>query len=261
MAVVLGEARLKANKRIYAIGDVHGCLDELRLLLNDIQSHFETHPVAEHKIILLGDYVDRGPKSAETIDYLIELKARDPAVFCLFGNHDEKLLRTLKPMAAGSCRAFMKYGGGTTLKSYGFSDLEIHMLSQSEFEPSMARAFAKTMANRLPRSHRKFLRSCVHRLSVDDYYFCHAGIDPHRPLGWQRKNDLIWMREPFVSWKEPFSKVIIHGHTRQTTIDVQTNRINLDTSCCYGGLLSALILEGDQYEFLQRPALQTYWKS
>ena len=87
----LEEARIEEHSRIYAIGDIHGCLGQLEDLIGKIQLDLEGFPIKQHKLVFLGDYVDRGPHSKEVIEYLIKLRNSELVCEMLLGNHDERL--------------------------------------------------------------------------------------------------------------------------------------------------------------------------
>jgi serine/threonine protein phosphatase 1 len=83
-----------------------------------------------------------------------------------------------------------------------------------------------------------------------DFFFCHAGIRPGVALPAQTDEDLVWMREPFLSSDRDHGAVVVHGHTPQAAPEVHPNRINVDTGAVYGGPLTVLALEGTGYRFL-----------
>lgn len=258
--VALGDAHAGKDMRIYAVGDVHGCLRELKKMLKLIKRDLDDKPIANHRIIFLGDYTDRGPKSAQVVGFLADLVLTDRNVTCLFGNHDQKLVKALKPLKPTDLRQFLKYGGSDTLRSYGLKRREIEDLTEREFTPSVAKKLAEKVKSAVPKHHKRFLENAPLFTTEGDYFFCHAGVDPATPLENQRPHDLCWMREPFLSHQGLLSKVIIHGHTRQERVDVHQNRINVDTSCCYGNALTAVVLEKRKYRFLTIKAARRYWK-
>ncbi len=245
--------------RIYAIGDVHGCLDELNTLLNLIDDDLAARSIKNHRIILLGDYVDRGPNCSGVIERLMELTSTNTNMTCLFGNHDEKLLLATKKMNLAVMDNYFRYGGGETLKSYGFSEQEISLISHGDFTDKVASTLANKVKEMVPEAHVEFLRALPRFTQEGDYYFCHAGVQPELELSAQRENDLIWIREPFLSWDKPLEKVIIHGHTKIDEPETRLNRINLDTGCCYGGKLTAVVLEKTDHHFISTPAKRDYW--
>jgi len=76
MGIHLLDAKVPKRERVYAIGDIHGCLDQLKQLLSMIKKDLKKSPVKTHHIIFLGDYFDRGPDSAGVIDRLIKLQKK-----------------------------------------------------------------------------------------------------------------------------------------------------------------------------------------
>ncbi len=259
MVVELGKAHAGNNMRIYAIGDVHGCLEEMNALLDLIQDDLTSNPIKKHRIIFVGDFVDRGPDCKGVVERLIQLTAENKNITCLFGNHDEKLLHALKPMKEELFKKYFQYGGAETLLSYGFSETELGIVQSGDYSPTLAKALAKSVKKRLPESHIKFLESLPRQVSEGDYFFCHAGVNPNEPFNQQKDHDLIWMREPFLSWDKPLEKVVVHGHTKIDEPDIRVNRINIDTSCVFGEALTAVVLEGTEFRFLYTPALKQYW--
>ena len=247
--VKLGEASLRKGLRIYAVGDIHGCLDELKQMLRIIKKDRKKNPVKDYRIVFLGDYLDRGPNSRKVISKLTKLcKAKPKRIICLLGNHDEKLLSAASPQSDDWLELYFRYGGGDTLNSYGFNEKD---LRDAELGKLRGRPLARRICKIVPELHWQFLESLPRSCSFDDYFFAHAGVDPKRSFDDQKAHDLCWMREPFLSWKKPLAKVVIHGHTRQSEPDIRLNRINVDTSCCYGEKLTAVVLQEDTYRFLE----------
>ena len=156
----------------------------------------------------------------------------------LLGNHDERMIKFIEdPELVWD--AMMRWGGVQTLASYGI------VAEPGEGEKSISDRF-KTQ---VPAEHLQFLKSlkCFH--IQDDFYFCHAGVRPGISLADQSDHDLIWIRDDFRLHKEPFEKVIVHGHTPQEEPEVEANRINVDTKCYETGVLTALVLEGNSHRF------------
>ena len=258
--VALGNSRVDKKTRIYAIGDVHGCLDELKALLALIKSDLKDKPVARHRIIFVGDYVDRGPDSRGVIDLLLKLKKKGKPVTYLCGNHEEKLLRACRQLDSQSLSGFLRYGGMQTLESYGLHPKEFRATLGKNPKPADFRNLAKLTKKHVGKAHYGFLEQLETHTHEGDYFFCHAGVDPKRKLKKQDARDLIWMREPFLSWNKPLEKVVVHGHTPHKKPELLQHRINTDTSCVYGIALTALILEGGKQRFLNVPAGRNYRK-
>ncbi|MEE9313434.1 MAG: metallophosphoesterase family protein [Rhizobiaceae bacterium] len=259
MSVKVGTAHAGKKMRIYAIGDVHGCLDEMKDMLKLIKRDLKTRPIKHHRIVFVGDFVDRGPDSKGVVKYLKKLIRKNKHVTCLFGNHDEKLLLARKEMPLDKFDSYFRFGGAETMLSYGVSTKKLKRISDNPINKKAAISFAKKAKKRIPKSHVKFLKKLPRSITIGDYFICHAGVHPQVALDEQKEQDLIWIREPFLSWDRPLDKVIIHGHTRRSKPDVRKVRINVDTSCCYGGELTAVVLEGVDHHFLTVKARKKYW--
>ena len=83
------------------------------------------------------------------------------------------------------------------------------------------------------------------------YLFVHAGLRPGVPLERQSRHDMLWIREPFLSWGGPLPGVVVHGHTPENDVVVRFNRIGVDTGAVMGGFLSCIVLEGDRLAVLR----------
>jgi serine/threonine protein phosphatase 1 len=236
----VGEARTPDALRLYAIGDVHGCNDALGAVHAAIAADLAARAVADHRIIHIGDYTDRGPDSAGVVERLAELTARDSHVICLRGNHDQKLLDFLADPAAAAA-AFFSFGGKATLKSYG-----VGMRGQN-YEN-----LGRQLAEKMPAAHRAFLAGLPLSVRFGDYFFCHAGIRPGVALEAQTADDLMWIREEFLDDLRDHGVVVVHGHTvtETPTPEVRANRIDIDTGAVFGRPLTCLMLEGNEVRFL-----------
>lgn len=227
--------------RVYAIGDVHGRGDLLETLLDDIFADHERRPPARLRLVFLGDLIDRGPASRGVVERVRALVESDSRVECLAGNHEEVFLLALD----GNVEAlglFLRIGGDATLASYG-------IVSEIYDAGSDAELIA-IMRDRVPEDHVDFLASLSDRVEIGDYLCVHAGVRPGVPLDSQQSSDLRWIRQPFLDHRGDFGKFIIHGHTPMGEVDVQPNRIGIDTGAAYGGKLTAIGLQGQQRWFL-----------
>ncbi len=234
------------NTRIYAIGDIHGCHELLKTLLDQIITHDLTRPRIKTKILVfLGDYVDRGENSKAVIDILLDACPQGYDTVFLKGNHEEMLLNALNDQAAADF--WLRNGGRQTLASYGISidtdpaELTIKQLMEEFLE-------------RLPQEHLAFLTNLQLTFESGDYFFAHAGIHPDKPLNDQEERHLLWIRDRFLFSQEDFGKVIVHGHTPARDVESANNRIGIDTAAVYGGKLTALMLEGREQIFLYAKA-------
>ena len=226
--------------RIYAVGDIHGRLDLLDRVLQAIEVDLRERPVADHLLIFLGDYIDRGPDSAGVLDRLIEIRSHHQTI-CLKGNHEALLLEALAQPS--SLEAWTAVGGLSTLMSYGFNP-------QGSLDAEKAQALVSSFVEALPPAHRDFLTALSLTYEIDDYFFVHAGVKPKVALAAQREDDLIWIRDEFLLHERPFDKYIVHGHTPMREPDVRSNRMNIDTGAFATSKLTCVAFEGSQHRFL-----------
>ena len=241
--IKLSDAKAPKNTRLYAIGDVHGCIEHLLKLHEQIRADLKKRPVEHYKIIHLGDYVDKGHASRSVIDFMVQLKQLDPNCIFLMGNHEEKFLNFLElPEKYGL--DFIKYGGSSTVKSYGISLRRIRKTIKA------LKNVSKLLTQHVPKSHVKFLRDLEFSTTFGDYMFCHAGVRAGIQLKQQSEHDLIWIKQEFLDHKELYSKVIIHGHTPFKEPQVKKNRINVDTGAATLGTLTCVVLEGKKHRFI-----------
>jgi serine/threonine protein phosphatase 1 len=103
---------------------------------------------------------------------------------------------------------------------------------------------------RFPKQHRDFLEALKVSTSIGDYFFCHAGVLPGVTLDRQNRDDLLNIREPFLSSEAEHGKLVVHGHTPALAPEIRPNRIGIDTAAYATGRLTCLVLENDQQRFL-----------
>ena len=235
--------RVPPGVRIYAVGDIHGRLDLLTAMLERIKTDTEAlPPVARMIIIFLGDYLDRGNHSKAVIEQLIAWPLpRFEPVF-LRGNHEATVLQFLDDLTAGP--GWLAYGGVNTLLSYG-------VRPPVDVPPRLRLAAVQhQLRETLPPSHLAFLRQMPFYVEIGSYLFVHAGIRPGIPLEQQRKDDLLWIREDFLSSTADHGRVVVHGHTITMEAESLPNRIGVDTGAYATGRLTAAVLENDERRFI-----------
>ena len=203
---LLDAARLPEGLRIYAIGDVHGCLDLLVQQHERVAADLEARPAEDWRLIHLGDYVDRGPESMGVLDHLIGMRAEDERVVCLLGNHDAMFADFMAGRDTDPS-IWLANGGIETVESYGM-DRKMRMAIRNGDD-----SFRTLLLEHVPAAHREFLERLAIISKYGDFVFVHAGINPSEPLEAQRLDDLIWIREPFLSWTGDLGVVVVHGHT------------------------------------------------
>lgn len=229
-----------AGARYYVIGDIHGRLDLYKALIGAIESEIASTQGLDIQVVLLGDLVDRGPDSAGVIERTRQWQ-QTRNVRVLAGNHEEMFLAAFeKPEAL---RHFLKHGGFETVLSYGLSRQQMAKLSLEEIFERLPQI--------VPQWVRDYVADFETMIPAGDYVFVHAGIDPDVPLGEQKRSDLLWIRERFLSHEGPLEKVVVHGHTIFDRVMDCGNRIGIDTGAFRSGVLSALVLEGEQRRILQ----------
>ena len=225
---------LPPGERVYAIGDVHGCLSLVDTLLAAIDVDRAARVPANTTLIFLGDLIDRGPESAAVLERLRQFDQPDVRLRILKGNHEEIFLKAL----AGddkSLRLFCRIGGRETIESYGMSEEEYNRLDYAELLAAMQRL--------VPAAHREFVEGFEDMIAIGDYLFVHAGVRPEVALADQRPADLRWIRDPFLDHPRPLEKMIVHGHTVTDAPEMRAHRIGIDTGAYQSGVLTAIGLE------------------
>jgi len=236
--------RVPSGQRVYAVGDVHGRLDLLDRMLAMIAEDAATgRPGTASTVVMLGDYVDRGPDGAGVLD---RLRAGPPpglGLVCLRGNHDDTLLRFLDDATAGE--AWLGFGGGATLASYG-----VRPPPSGEVGLDRLVAAQRALRSAMPPRHADFLSHLPYRLALGGYLFVHAGVRPGVPAERQTPADMMWIRDEFLRSGADHGRVVVHGHTVVRVPEVRRNRIGIDTGAYATGRLTALVLEGEDRRFL-----------
>jgi len=227
-------ACLPQGRRIYAIGDIHGCDRQLANLHDTIAEDFAQRPIASALLLHIGDYVDRGADTAGVIARLLNgcpIQGMD--MVNLMGNHESTMLDALSgERAAGTDWLFA--GGNAALRSYGI-------------DPGVPR---EQWASLIPQSHQDFLRDLTLMHREGGYAFIHAGVRPGIALENQARDDLLRSRQPFLYSEAGFGAVVVHGHTPAKAPVVRHNRIGIDTGAVFGGKLTCVVLESATVGFL-----------
>ncbi len=234
--------RVPDDVLVFAIGDVHGCLDQLLWMEEQIRSRLVGRAGMRAVVVYLGDYIDRGPDSAGVLAHLSEPPDDGIERRFLLGNHEEILLRALRDPA--TCLAWRDVGGAETLMSYGI-DVPRMMTDEDALEA------AALLGATLPAPQRRFLARLERMIVIGDYLFVHAGLRPRVPLARQNPSDLLWIRDEFLEYRDPFEHFVVHGHTPAEDPEHLPNRLNLDTGAYLTGRLTAVELDQDRREILQ----------
>ncbi|MCU0596728.1 MAG: metallophosphoesterase [Desulfobacterota bacterium] len=212
------------KEKTFIVGDVHGCLDMLKRLMEAIGWSPDTD-----RLIFLGDFIDRGTQSRGVVEYVMEISNRSERVECLMGNHERILLDFLD---GKDTNTFFLNGGMATLNSY--------RTEQQKYGGFL-----------IPEDHVSFLRSLKLLIELEDYYVVHAGFRPGIPIANQTTEDLLWIRDSFIFSNYYFGKRVIFGHTPFAQPLVMENKIGLDTGAVYGNRLTCLELPSCKFHFVE----------
>lgn len=194
--------------RLIAIGDIHGCLDELIELINE-----KLKATREDKIIFLGDYIDRGYMIRDTVDFIMALVQDGYDIVALRGNHEVMMLDAF---VTGEFALWFQNGGESTLDSFGIGT-----------------------GGRLEDKYLRFFDDLLWFYQFSDYLFVHAGFSDASPF--TDRHEMIWTRNERYTNPLLTSKTVIHGHTPITKDQCAENVrrgkkvINIDTGCVYRG--------------------------
>lgn len=235
--------QVPAGSVVYAVGDIHGRSDLLERLHRNIDrdAHERGGDVV---IVYLGDYIDRGPDSRGVIDGLLDAPAGDTERIFLRGNHEQALLDFVDgDLEMGA--AWIGFGGGATLASYGVS---------GRFDPedlASMEDLKHQILNQVPEPHWTFLRASRSYYLHGNYAFVHAGIRPGKAIEDQRGEDLLWIRDEFLDSSRIHDRIVVHGHSVVDQVEFHDNRIAMDTAAFATGMLSCLVLENDSRSVLQ----------
>ena len=232
-------AAVPDGERVYAVGDIHGRSDLFISLIEAIEHDNRDRGSADTTVVLLGDLVDRGPDSVNVVALAREWQ-KFRKVRILAGNHEEMFLKSFSNL--DTLRHFLRHGGRETILSYGVDKKAYTRASIEDVQAMMIEA--------VPRADIDFIAGFENLVTIGDYLFVHAGIEPGVPLEEQQPSKLRWIREPFLSHAEPHGCVVIHGHTITDSPVDQGNRIGIDTGAFASGQLTALVLEGETRRYI-----------
>ena len=177
--------------RVLAIGDVHGMYEKLIKLMDKIRFNPD-----EDLLVFLGDYIDRGPDPGRCLQYIFALQQQYPdVVVCLMGNH-EVMMSSYFMQKRGSYNNLIVDYAGSWLDNGGLETLK----QLDEMDADTKEELLQWVMN-LPVKYQ-----------YQDYFFCHAGVDPDVPLAVQNEFDMLWRRQ---QWWEQYKgeETLVVGHT------------------------------------------------
>ena len=232
---------LPPGRRLYCIGDIHGRLDllqELQEMIIEDAVNF----IGNKGLVYLGDYIDRGSQSKQVLDLLIDQPMSGFDAVHLLGNHEQTMLDFLEQPEAAA--AWLGFGGQVALLSYGVGVGRVQLTRQVAL-------LRDELEEKMPQAHLQFLADCSTSHVEGSYCFVHAGIRPGVRLEEQVPEDLLWIREQFTRSMANHGHIVVHGHSIREEVDWQPNRIGIDTGAYHSGMLTALVLEGEEQRLLQ----------
>lgn len=255
--IVINKEKLPIDKKeeegpFDIIGDIHGCFDELKILLlklgyqiDEAEDDFKVSHPHHRKLLFVGDLVDRGPKIAEVLHLVMAAQAQGMA-YCVIGNHEERLLRKLNNKDVALTHGLKESVEQLHTKSSVFVDQVKAFLAQlpSHYvfdHGTLAIAHAGLKQRYLDRTSKRIRSFCMYGDTTGEVD--EMGL-PVR-LNWAKKYN--------------GSTKIVYGHTPIQTPQWQNNTINIDTGCVFGGQLTAL--RYPEMELVQVNALQVYYLS
>jgi len=226
-------------KRTIMISDIHGCMDQFNQLLMKVEFNSK-----EDQLILLGDYVDRGPHSKKVVDKVIGL-VRNHHAIALRGNHDQRFFDLINDEHNDVRAKFIEHGGIQTIQSYFDTNNEItdEILNQA----------VETIGTNF-KHHVDFLSNLPFFYEDNDHIYVHAGINP-KYTDWKKQpaHDFMYIKHEFIRSSFDLKKKVIFGHTR--TVDIHglpeiwfsEDKIGIDGGCAYGMQLNCLIFQDGKY--------------
>jgi serine/threonine protein phosphatase 1 len=225
----------------YAIGDIHGCLAQLTRLEELIRSDSARFP-GRKLMILLGDYVDRGPDSSGVVSHLVTPPPPGFERVCLAGNHELLMLDYLDGRI--QLETWLVLGGRSTLYSYGVDPDHVFRLFANPKDAG------RHIRQSIPAAHIRFLRELPVLAASKHHIFVHAGLRPGIALEDQSDDDLTTVRDVFVRSPRFERRWIVHGHTRVASAQAADGRISIDTGVFETGRLTAVRLVGTKGKFI-----------
>lgn len=240
LPIVMHCERGECMNRTIVISDIHGCLDAFDQLLDTVSFNSTID-----QLILLGDYVDRGPNSRNVVERVMGLVESHHAI-ALRGNHDQRLVDLVRNGNPSVQSKFLEHGGIQTLMSYcgwikGEVTDEILLQATSEITATYEH-------------HIHFLSSLPLYYEDDHHIYVHAGLNP-RYANWKEQpdHDFMYIKGEFYQTSTRVEKKVIFGHTRTIELHGSSDiwygddKIGIDGGCAYGQQLNALILQQGAY--------------
>lgn len=226
-------------RRKLIISDIHGCYEQFVRLLE-----VAGYDPKNDQLILLGDYVDRGPQSKDVVESVMSLVKHDGAI-ALRGNHDQRLVDLTKTKDASVLHKFMEHGGRQTFLSY----IDSNQINDQYLSIETLGAFFMEHYQH----HIAFLDSLPLFYEDETQIFVHAGLNPnYSDWRMQPTRDFMYIKNDFIHFPVRAGKTVVFGHTRafdiHGTADIWfgPDKIGIDGGCAYGNQLNCLVINKNQ---------------
>ena len=223
---------------------MHGCFELLEQKINAIEAHSAAHEIDDKRLILLGDYADRGPQSAQVLELIHTLQTNTPEqIICLMGNHEKMMLEFIDdPVARGN--RWLHFGGADTLESYGISKPSKNADVDDLTKISLA------LEEAMPDGLQAWLRALPLTFQSGNVVCVHAAMDPTTSPTEQSDRVMLWGHKDFMTTERNDAFWIAHGHTIVKSASCQKSRIALDTGAYKSGRLSVAAVTNGHCTFL-----------
>ncbi len=237
-------APLIPQRTVFAVGDIHGCIDKLDKLLTLIDADIEQSGGQDPILVCVGDYVDRGDRSDAVLRTLRDLSHNLPAsVVCLCGNHERMLLDFLHDTRTAGDR-WLRNGGWATVHSFG---IPVPEDAQSSYTAGDYQNLANALQDAMGDDLIGWLNTLPLRWSSGNLWAVHAGADPSLPMAAQETHTLLWGTKTFHKFNRGDGQWVVHGHVPVKTPTFKNGRIAVDTGAVYGGALTAARIDTDGF--------------
>jgi serine/threonine protein phosphatase 1 len=240
-------ATLAPGRLLLVVGDIHGSYEALNAAVQRIEKFVTADPVMTDLnplVICVGDYVDRGERSADVLMFLFDLAVyRSDMVECLMGNHERMMLDFLDdPVGRGG--RWLRNGGLQTLASFGVGG--IHERSDAESLTAASQDFEAAM----PEGMLEWLRGLPLKYNSGNVWVTHAAMDPYLDPEDQSSNVLLWGHKDFMTTPREDDLWVVHGHTIVRDPQFAASRISVDTGAYATGRLTVAAILPGHCEFL-----------
>lgn len=244
--------------KLWAIGDVHGCYDELMAMMKSLKQAGLNYK--RDKVIFLGDYIDRGPDSRKVIEQLMKWSKQYPHWVFLYGNHEDLFIDWyLRGGAQYGQYLWEQNGGDKTMANYGMT--KGHVDKNGDFVGPSGPQF--------PKEHVSWIYSLPLIHEEEDFVFVHGGLIPETSITECRpfSRTLMWARDGFITSDYDWGKTVIFGHTANSPSYggrglyggkpfypiMLHNKIGIDCACCPPGSkrLAAVELPEKKFHFIE----------